>query len=160
MEVLKHGDILHCSGQRIISKGIKLFTKSEFSHTALFILINGEPFVIDAQKDGVNPRPFDKWVEKYNYKYISSSPEWEFDPLEKALSKSGTTGYDFELFALRYPSKIIKGLFTKKEVELRRVKNEGERMICSEFVAWVLGLENPQNYTPKDLYIYCMRKGW
>ena len=160
MEKLKHGDILHCSGQSIISKSIKMFIQSQISHTALYIELDGKPFIIDAQKDGVNLRPFDKWIQKYKYKYVSSSPNWEFDPLEKALSKSGSTGYDFELFVLRYPSKIIKGLFTKKEVELRRVKDENKKMICSEFVAWVLGLDDPQNYTPKDLLKYCIEKGW
>ena len=151
----KHGDILHCKGKSLISKGIRLFTKSTTTHSAIYFEIDGQPFIMDAQKDGVNLRPFKEWMEKYNYDIIATPWIWSHDPYKKALQKSGVTGYDFRLFLFRYPSKIIKSVFTRKDVKLKRVKNENEKLICSEFIAWVIGLENPQNYTPKDLYIFC-----
>jgi len=113
---------------------------------------------MDAQKNGVNLRPFKEWMEKYNYKIIATHWKWGHDPYKRALQKSGVTGYDYRLFILRYPSKIIKTIITRKDVELKRVNNENEKLICSEFVAWVIGLDNPQNYTPKDLYNYCKIK--
>jgi len=150
-----NGDILHCQGKSLISKGIRVFTKSTITHSAIYFEIDGAPFIMDAQNDGVNLRPFKEWSEKYNYDIIATSWKWAHDPYKKALQKSGVTGYDFRLFLLRYPSKIIKSVFTRKDVKLKRVKNENEKLICSEFIAWVIGLENPQNYTPKDLYIFC-----
>jgi len=38
---LKTGDILNCTGKKLLSKIIKMFTKSRFSHTAIFIEIWG-----------------------------------------------------------------------------------------------------------------------
>jgi len=150
-----NGDILHCQGKSLISKGIRVFTKSTITHSAIYFEIDNEPFIMDAQKDGVNLRPFKEWMKKYNYDIIATPWKWSHNPYKKALSKSGVTGYDFRLFLFRYPSKIIKSIFTRKDVKLKRVKNENEKLICSEFIAWVIGLENPQNYTPKDLYIFC-----
>ena len=154
----KNGDILHCQGKSLISKGIRVFTKSTITHSAIYFEIDGAPFIMDAQNDGVNLRPFKEWSGKYNYDIIATPWIWEHDPYKKALQKSGVTRYDFRLFLLRYPSKIIKSIFTRKDVKLKRVENENKKLICSEFIAWVIGLENPQNYTPKDLYIFCTFK--
>jgi len=155
MKIYNHGDILHCQGKSLISKGIRLFTGSTITHSAIYFLIDGVPFIMDAQKDGVNLRPFKEWMKKYNYDIIATPWIWAHNPYSRALQKSGVTGYDFRLFLFRYPSKIVKSIFTRKDVELKRVSKENEKLICSEFIAWVIGLENPQNYTPKDLFIFC-----
>jgi hypothetical protein len=72
MKKLVTGDILHCTGKRPLSKLIRFFTKSKFSHTALFIRIWDQPYVIDAQKDGVNVRPWEEWIKEYDYSFIVS----------------------------------------------------------------------------------------
>ena len=54
VKILKTGDVLHCRGKKLISKMIRWATKSQINHTALFILIWGEPYIIDAQDNGVN----------------------------------------------------------------------------------------------------------
>ena len=125
---LKTGDILHCSSKRLISKLIKKATKSNFSHTALFIEIWGQPYVIDAQKDGINVRPWDAWMEKYNYDLVihrSTDLVNEKTFAQRALTKVGHTGYDFEGLLLRQPIELITGKWLEKG-------DKNVKMYCSE----------------------------
>lgn len=152
---LKPGDILHCSGNRLISKLIKKFTKSKFSHTALYIEIWDQPYVIDAQKDGVNVRPFKDWMDKYNYSFVVSRDttlsEYHTKQLSKrALLKTGHTAYDLESLLLRQPWKLLTGKW-------KTAKNEEEKMYCSEFVAWVYEIPNYYKMSPEDLYDWCVQ---
>jgi uncharacterized protein YycO len=152
---LKPGDILHCSGSRTISKLIKFFTKSKFSHTALYLEIWGQPYVIDAQKDGVNVRPIEDWKKKYNYSYTVSRDESLNDDQKKelckrALSKTGHTAYDIESLLLRQPWKLITGKW-------KEAGDKQEKMYCSEFVAWVYQVPDYYKMSPEDLYDWCER---
>jgi hypothetical protein len=147
---LKTGDILHCTGKKLLSKIIRKVTKSKFSHTALFIEIWGQPYIIDAQKDGVNVRPFDAWKDMYGYDFEVSRPE-SIDEKElsmRALTRVGHTGYDIEGLIFKQPIELLTGKWKIK-------KNEQERMYCSEFVAWVYGVEKSYRMSPQDVYEWC-----
>jgi len=150
---LNTGDILHCSSNRLISRIIKRLTKSKFSHSAFFIEIWGQPYVIDAQKDGVNLRPWNEWLDKYVYDIVAhrSSRKYSSDALAKrAMTKIGHTGYDFEGLLFKQPLKLLTGKWFVR-------KNESERMYCSEFVAWVYGAERSYKMSPQDLYELCLK---
>jgi uncharacterized protein YycO len=149
---LKTGDVLHCRGKRLLSNLIAGATKSKFSHTALFVEIWGQPYVIDAQKDGVNVRPWDAWMKEYDYTITAMrSPNklQEKSFAARALTKVGHTGYDFESLFLRQPSKLLTGKWKIKG-------NEDERMYCSEYVAWVYGVEKSYRMSPEDFYNWCI----
>lgn len=149
--ILKTGDILHCSGKRLLSRLIKKFTRSKFSHSALFIEIWGQPYIIDAQADGVNVRPFKEWNDKYDYDIVAhrSSGELDREAISKrAMTKVGHTGYDIEGLLVRQPHKIITGKWKEKG-------DTTERMYCSEYVAWVYGVEKSYRMSPEDLYLWC-----
>ena len=149
---LKTGDILHCSGKRLVSRLIKKFTKSQFSHTALFIEIWGQPYVIDAQKDGVNLRPWDAWQEEYDYDIIVSRSSSEFDSIafsKRALTKVGNTAYDFEGLLLRHPWQLLTGRWDQK-------RDPYERMTCSEYVMWAFGVEKAYRISPEAVYRWCI----
>lgn len=151
LETLKVGDILHCSGNRVLSKLIKKFTKSKFSHTALFIEIWGQPYIIDAQKDGVNVRPFEEWKKEYNYNFIVHRPVNPIDEKEfsiRALSKVGHTAYDIEGLVFKHPWQILTGTWKEKG-------DKSEQMFCSEFVAWVYNVETSYRMSPQDVYEWC-----
>jgi uncharacterized protein YycO len=153
---LKTGDILHCSGNRPISKIIKKLTKSKFSHTALFIEIWGQPYIIDAQADGVNLRPWNDWMDKYNYSIIVHRSSEEIDEKAismRALTKVGHTGYDFEGLIVKQPIELLTNSWIRK-------KNEADRMYCSEFVAWVLGVERSYRMSPQDVFDWCNINGF
>ena len=89
VELLEDFDVLHCTGQKLLARLIRKFTKSEFSHTAIFRIIEGVPCVIDAQRDGVQVRTFERWQKEYNYKYVVSRyRDWETDRKSTRLNSS------------------------------------------------------------------------
>ena len=158
MSNLKHGDQLLCKGHSIISKTIMTVTKSEWSHAAIYLEINGQPYIIEAQKNGVNLKTFEEWRTNWNYEYIVYRNKFSFDEQEfllKALSKSGETSYDFHSFLLRQPWKLLTGKWKDKG------KKENDKMICSEFCAWVWGIPEYWKLTPQDLFVYLKNsKSW
>lgn len=158
LEKLKTGDILHCTGKRLISKIIKRLTKSEFSHTAIFIEIWNKPYIIDAQKDGVNIRPFNEWVVDYNYTFkVHRSPNFvnESTFAIRAMSKCGTTAYDLEGLLLKQPFEILTGKWKN-----RGIRKECDKMYCSEYVAWCYGWEDCYRMSPRDVYEKCLKEGF
>lgn len=151
---MQTGDILHCTGHSWLSGSIRWATKSQFSHSALFVMVWGMPYIIDSQNEGTNLRPFDEWVSKYKYTYIVHRAPWEIterDLAIRALSKVGHTGYDFEGLILKQPWSLITGNYKKK-------RNEEERMYCSEYVSWVYGISESYRMTPQDLYDWTTEK--
>lgn len=159
MVELRTGDILHCTGKSWISKAIRWWTKSQYSHTAMYVEVWGQPYIVDAQKDGFNLRPYDKWMQKYEYEFdISRSPFAKSKANRKelavrALSKVGVTAYDFESLLLRQPYKIITGKWRKR-------KKENDRMYCSEAIAWIHGVKDAYKMTPQDFYEHCLKAGF
>jgi len=150
---LKTGDVLHCTGNRFVSKLIRFFTKSKYSHSAMFIEIWGQAYIIDAQKDGVNVRPFDAWKEKYNYTFevYRLNADLDYKALSiRALTKVGHTGYDFESLLIRHPFALMTNSFWKLD------KDDYNRMTCSEYVAWVYGSERAYRFSPEDLHSWCL----
>ena len=137
MKKLKSGDILICKRKTgLIARLIRLATKSEWSHTALYIELNNSPMIIEAQVNGVNLKAFDNWVDKYSYEYKIMRKKSPMDVKDKAISKIGITAYDFESFIIRQPWRLLTGNYKNKG------KKEEKRMICSEFTAWVYDLPN------------------
>ena len=148
---LKTGDILHCSGKKLLSRLIKKATKSKFSHSAVFIEIWGQPYVLDAQKDGVNVRPLNDWLEKYNYNitvHRSSNLVNEKTFAQRALTKVGHTAYDFESLLIRQPIELLTGKWVEKG-------DTTKAMYCSEYIAWIYGVEKAYKFSPQDLYEWC-----
>lgn len=152
MDNLKVGDILICRGTRIISKMIMKATRSQWSHSALYVEIWGQPSIIEAQKNGVNAKPFKVWVDKWDYEYTIFRHRSEFNEKElslRAFEKSGETGYDFISFIIRHPWRLLGGKF-----KYRGEDKESKRMICSEYTSWVWNLPNWYSMTPQDQYEY------
>ena len=149
---LHTGDILHCTGNGTLSKIIRWITSSKFSHSAMFIEIWGQPYIIDAQNDGVNVRPFDIWKKKYGYTFIVHRSPLYLDPKEiakRAMTKVGNTGYDFISLIFKHPFKLIFGTWRMKN-------NQFEKMTCSEYVAWVYGANKAYRMSPEDLHQWCI----
>lgn len=152
---LHTGDILHCTRNTFISRLIKMVIGGEYSHTALFIEIWGQPFIVEAQKNGVNLKHFDAWTKKYNYSFSVSRftgyPKISDEIISlRALSVAGVTPYDFESFLFRKPKEILTKKWNSR-------KNESKKMFCSEYVAWVYQFDNDEKMTPQQLYAYCLK---
>ena len=150
---LQKGDVLSCISNGTLAKLIQKFTKSRINHSAYVIEIWNELFIIDSQRDGTNLRPIKEWERMYSYEYrvhrrVELSKEEYQRQAEKAISKSGNTPYDFKSLLWYQPRYQIFGKWKGKKDE----EAEG-RMYCSEFVAWVLGMENWWELSPAELYI-------
>ena len=153
---LKCGDILICKADRLIPKIIKLVTKSEWNHSAIYVEVWGMPGVIEAQMDGINWKPWDAWVKEYKYEYIvyrkKTLLDVESSIARKAFEKCGHTGYDCFSFVLRHHWKIFTGKWKDRVEEI-----EGKKMICSEYVGWVYDMTRWYQMNPDDQKKYLDR---
>lgn len=149
---LKTGDILHCRGNRLLSKLIMKFTKSRFSHTAIVIECWGQLYIVDAQKNGVNPRPIKEWLKEFGYYFEVSRPSVieNKEVSIKAFSKVGSTKYDFISLFWYQPKYILTGKWKGKPSE-----TADSRMYCSEYVAWIYEIPNWWKLSPQEVFIYC-----
>lgn len=137
-QMLQSGDVLSCSGTSWLARAIKKMTKSRINHTALVLEIWGELFIMDSQKDGTNPRRFEEWTEKYKYEYRVHRPmSFSKEQKKKAISKSGTTPYDFSSLLWYQPRYLFTGKWKGK-----KGKKAEDRMYCSEYVSWVFNFED------------------
>ena len=156
-ENLKTGDVLHCRGKSLLSRLIIWATKSTWSHTALFIEIWEQPYILEAQRKDVHAIPYDEWLKKYGYDFEVSRnrnlTDYRLFSIN-AMSKLGTTGYDFASLFVRGPWLLITGKWKKK-------KFEGDKMFCSEYVLWAHDVEKSYRMTPHQVYEYCIAvNGW
>lgn len=147
---LRTGDILHCRGKGIVSRLIRAFTKSPYSHTATVVVIVGETYIIDSQRKGTHLKPYHHWLKSYGYRYhvsrVLGINKEEFT--RRALSKADM-GYDYKALLLRHPLALIKKRWRKQAVE-------SDKMVCSEYVAWAHRFKDWFKMTPKKMRQYCL----
>jgi len=149
---LKTGYILHCRRNTILSRLIRWFTRSTFAnHSAIVIECWGQLYVVDAQKDGVNPRPLEAWRKEFGYEVIVASPIVGPKDLNamsiRAFTKVGNTGYDFKSLIFKYPWWTLTGKW-KEELDPEA------KMFCSEFVAWCWQFESSNRIDPHALMMH------
>lgn len=151
---LKTGDILNCSGHAPHSKMIMKSTKSKFSHTAIVLVVWGQVYIIDAQSNGVTPKPFEEWQKKYKYTIEVRRAPFPIDEqafYKKAMSKSGLTAYDWEGLLIKQPWKLITGSWRHKG------EKEDDKMYCSEFGAWCFDVVESYRMSPQDFYVWQLK---
>ena len=126
------------------------------SLAAVVVEVWGQIYVIDAQKNGVNPKPLESWLREYQYEIIVARPCTGPRDIRtfsiRAFMKVGLTGYDYASLIWRHPWSIITGKWVKD-------KNPSDKkMVCSEYVAWLYQIEKPYRITPMKLHEYTRRK--
>lgn len=150
---LKTGDILHCSGTSLLSRLIMKFTKSRFSHTALIVECWDRLYVVEAQNNGVNAKPFEVWRSKYTYSFEVSRPKDIGNKKEfsiAAFSKIGATPYDYVSLLFYQPLYILTGKWKGR----KNNSSEG-KMYCSEYVGWLFDFEKYWEMSPQDIFEKC-----
>lgn len=156
------GDTFHCWRESFLSRLIRKVTGSSFSHTAVFIRVNGLSFIVEAQADGVRLVPFHYWVNKYNYDFIAtrnfnvlSSNEEYF----KAAAKY--VGYKYGFFDL-----VRHWIYRKTGKRLwLGIDKEHKRLICSELRMLIHDhfynvIEDVEKMSPKEVYEWEMDRGF
>lgn len=153
--ILKDYDILHCTGKKLLSTAIRKATHSQFSHSAIYRIIEGVPCVFDAQIDGTQIRTFDKWLKDYDYKFVATRDitlnAGDFAVMKRRMYRNLDKGYDFESLIIRQPIKLITGKWKQR-------KNEDSRLYCSELVANIYGAEYSERMSPQDLFMWCVNQ--
>ena len=155
---LQHGDILICRRNSFLSKMIRKFTKSEWSHTAMVLEVWDRIYIIEMQSKGVELVSFENWIKKWNYTFTRFYSKNSFDKKELALKAMSIVGdktkYDYFTFIFRIPYKLVTKKYKYKGEEI-----ETKRLICSQLTGWIHNLPNWHKMTPKSQYNY-LNKNW
>lgn len=156
---MKTGDILACRGKHLLAKLIMGFTNSYYSHVAIVVIIQEKVYVVEMQRTGCDLISFENWQKKYNYEFDVFEP---IDPvsIREILSKASITKYDLRSLLIRQPIKIIKEKLFKKTLTLKKVRNEDSKMTCSEFIAYLYGMEPYYDMTPDDIVKECISRNY
>lgn len=164
LEQYQTGDLFICSGTSEISNTIKLATGSAFSHTAQCLWINEELYIIEAQKEGIVMYPFRTWVYKFNYTFLvyrNPNVKPETDWSKNAMQYLGI-GYDKKGLVHGLAKNILKQLVEKVSKKIvaedmpLKYRDNG-LFWCSEYTMKLVGVKNPEDYSPKLVYEYCVK---
>lgn len=151
---IRTGDIGHCRREKLLSKIIRWFTKSDFNHSVIFLDINGTLCVAEAQSKGIHIIEFHQWLKEYKYTFEVSRPlNKKVDSkkfTQRVLSKTQVTKYDLGALLFSQPWYQAIGKWFGP-----RGKKAQKKMYCSEFVAWCHRIPESYKMSPEDLYQYC-----
>jgi hypothetical protein len=151
------GDILICSGKSTLSKTIMNATKSNFSHTAQIIILNGIPYVFDAQKNGVCLRTIGYWKHTYQYEIITFRPTRLIENYEQFMLGFAGVPYDKKGLIVGLFKSLLINLFKRKDMN-DKFRNNG-LFWCSELTMKPY-VENPEDYTPQKVFDYCVQQNF
>ena len=153
IDKFKEGDILMTASNRLISKLIMAFTKTQYSHAGTLWKLNNEWYVIEAQKKGIRLIEWDKYYMLKSSSLMILRPKFKQKTKqlkEVALRDLGNVKYDFV-------GLIHQAIFQTTGVWVgRKGKDAANRMYCTEKVAHdyneVYGIfKNWWNISPKEL---------
>jgi hypothetical protein len=156
---MKQGDILLYKGRGIISRGIKFFTGSEYSHAGIAIKWNERWMVMEANRRGVVVNPFQRSVNRYpgSVEWWSSIKEINDEDRRKMIIYAQKElGKRFAFFLLFWFAFVISlAMPLDKRDRFRREK----RLYCSLYVAQIyhsIGIDLKKNLSdrftsPRDI---------
>ena len=147
---MKKIEVLHCTGSGVLPKLISIFTNSHITHTAIRIIENGEPYIYEMQENGLTRKMEASWVAKYHYKYKVTDHEITDFKYSWLQSKTGVLKYDKGTLIVSQPFLQLTGIWIGN-----KQKSVSDGMICSELGAFLLGVKEWWNKTPKSLFKIC-----
>ena len=158
LKTLQLGDILLFQGKSFISRGIMYFTKSKYSHAALYIG-GGENYIIEATGAGVEKNLVAPLIAQADAFCVRRIPDLTVENAELMKDKA------YSLIYSSYDTKQLLSLgvyYTLRKLGLNwdwLVSNNPQRITCSELVA-VACLCIPLKFaakvkdvTPETLYL-------
>lgn len=150
---IKDGDIIFINGDSVVSKIIKFFTKSKFSHVGIAFWLEDRLMMVEAQTGTL--RRIINFSSFYNYADITvvSSPKSWNEVSGKALSKVGKAHYS-TIEAIGVGCREF--MLINFNIDLKVIDVRGE--ICSEFVAKTYDLDEVM-ISPQKLYENLLKLG-
>ena len=143
-------EVRHCTGSGFLPTAISLFTNSHITHTCVKVNENGEDVIYEMQENGLTRKLEASWKEKYNYKYVTTYHQITPFKYNWLKSKQGVLPYDKGTLIVSQPLLQLFGIWVG-----RKQKSTRDGMICSELVAFLLGVEKWWLQSPKSLYKLC-----
>lgn len=157
-KLLQPGDVILFSGKGFISRGIKWFSNSRWSHVGLYVG-GGGGYIIEATEAGVEKTALAPLVAKAQAVCVRRRAGLTVEQVEQIKDKAYGLiydGYDFvQLLSLGIYFAFRKLGITWSAL----VRNSRNRMICSELVAVCFSVlpirfrAKTKLVTPEDLYV-------
>jgi hypothetical protein len=162
------GQVLLVASNTFLSNAIRWFEGSDWSHAALIVIINNEPFVVEAIKTGMACTKLSDYIADKGERLGILHPNFvitiedEQKIIEFALPLTGRKRYGFlnliGLQGLRYLCLKLFGRETEADWLMDKL-NTSNRLICAEACAYILNTVIPgmfpewREIAPKDLYL-------
>lgn len=153
---MKKIEILHCHGSGITPTLIGTISNSWYTHSAIRVIEDGQPFIYEAQKHGIHRITEAQWIKDYGYTYTITEHVISDVWYAKLKSKEGVTPYDYRSLLLSQPIYLLTSLFGNGIWIGSRGKSSTKEMYCSEYCAWVLEFDKWWTISPKKLHKLCM----
>ena len=118
---------------------VRIFTRSEYSHVGIAWVVGGRVFVLEAVSQGVRIFPLSRELPFY---WLPVGV-WDETREEMALALVGAPYSKWDA-VLSFFGRLVKG--------------ENASWQCSEYVAFVLGLD-PARYTPTNIVSHLQDRG-
>lgn len=170
---LQDFDAIFCQGNKIVSKAIQTGnklqgSKSKTSHVGDIRIINGQVFVVDAQKEGYQPRKLEDWIKEFGYR-VKVMRERNLTPEKIARMKELQytylgKEYDF-VGAFKVGRSIVRDFLNKFRKNDKppypkmSTKDENKRFFCSEAFATIREWDETQ-ITPWQAEMECQHQLW
>lgn len=148
---LKNNDVLFCYRDTILSESIRFVDIAEYSHVAIVRIIDGETFIADAQIDGIKLRPYEEWMNKFDYSFTIIRSSRMSERVEKKISQKVMLhlGKKYDKIGLLMQFWLqIHEMFFRKDASIR---TDNEKLYSSEFVASVFNVKYV-DISPQRLY--------
>jgi hypothetical protein len=134
VDSLQPGDCILIGGKSFVSRGIKWFTNSKYSHTALY-LGGGSNYVAEATAVGVEKNKIQNLLAYAECVCVRRIPNLTVEQAEIMKDKAYSLIYD-SYDTLQFISYIPYFLFRKVGINLPfLVFNSRQKMVCSELYA-------------------------
>jgi hypothetical protein len=136
---IRTGDILMVSGNWFLARAIQFVTKSKWNHAGIFVWLEGELFVVEAEKEGLQLARWDG--EKYqsgqatDRELVIMSPRrglLHYSTAQFMMPYVGSRGYDFGSLLWYQVIYNLTGKWKGKKDMMA-----AKRFYCSEWVAYV-----------------------
>lgn len=163
--LIKDFDFAFCRSKRPLSVVIRLFTTGKWSHIAHFRrLEDGRIYVVDAQRNGYEPKELSEWLSKYKYSFeVVRNPTIDKNVMINRERIMLGIEYDF-LGLVRHAYKNISELRNKLRadklptwIELSQ-RFEDKRLYCSEAELRMIGRN--EQLDPNEAYPVFIWEGY
>jgi len=158
-------DFLFCRRKTALSFAIRLFTKGKWSHVGHIRKgADGKFYIVDAQKDGYEPKTLTYWLEKYKYEFKAMrDPNISYNIEKYKQNEKEMLGIDYDFFGMaRHAYKNIAELLNN--FRARKLPTwidlsdrfEDKRLYCSEGELRIVGYSPSQSQKDPDTALTMM----